>query len=417
MGTRLRLVDLLLVALVVTGLPWATAQERPAPTEIQSSNPQVQPQPVTPAVPDGPQPRLELSGTVYEMGEVWQGEPAEKDFTATNRGDAPLTLLVRATCGCTVLSQPKSPLEPGESTTFKISYRTDTTPGPANKRVIVSTNDPLQPQVNIEIKGNVKPLLETKPARGITFRNPERDTQAEEKVQLVNNFPQAMTLRLREGQNFGRFRVELREVTAGKEYELVATTLPPLNSGNNYVQVVLETGLKEVPQITIPVVATVMPRIHVNPPTLIVLSSAEREVQRVMQIRYKADQPFEILEIDPGLSGVKVEKLPSPIVAGEYGLQQLRVTLPPYSAIPERGAAITIRTNDPSDEFKTLTIPIRRQVVAAATGARRLGPGGVVMPAGDAPQPAPSTTPAPQPSPPAAERQSPSAEPERPTAG
>ena len=69
-------------------------------------------------------PRLELSPTVFNFGEVWEGMPARQEFAVKNTGDAPLTLTLKTYCGCTPVTRPKSPLPPGESTTFTVSYST-----------------------------------------------------------------------------------------------------------------------------------------------------------------------------------------------------------------------------------------------------------------------------------------------------
>ncbi|NLG41633.1 MAG: DUF1573 domain-containing protein, partial [Phycisphaerae bacterium] len=50
-------------------------------------------------------PRLELSPTALEFGEVWQGERAAGEFTVRNVGTAPLTLTLKSSCGCTVASK------------------------------------------------------------------------------------------------------------------------------------------------------------------------------------------------------------------------------------------------------------------------------------------------------------------------
>ena len=47
------------------------------------------------------------------------------------------------------------------------------------------------------------------------------------------------TLKLKPGQDFGRFKIELKERKPGQEYELVATTVPPLDEDFNHTEILL----------------------------------------------------------------------------------------------------------------------------------------------------------------------------------
>ena len=104
-----RCVGLVVVVLLCGVRGFAQAQPQAAATSA-------------PAIAAGP--RIELSPAEFDFGELWQGMPAEREFTVKNAGDAPLTISSRSNCGCTVATPPKSPLEPGESCTFKIRYDT-----------------------------------------------------------------------------------------------------------------------------------------------------------------------------------------------------------------------------------------------------------------------------------------------------
>ena len=68
--------------------------------------------------------RMKLSPSEFDFKEVWQSQPAEGEFSIENVGTEPLTLDTRSSCGCTVATKLKSPLDPGETTKFKISYNT-----------------------------------------------------------------------------------------------------------------------------------------------------------------------------------------------------------------------------------------------------------------------------------------------------
>ncbi|MCK4343200.1 MAG: DUF1573 domain-containing protein [Phycisphaerae bacterium] len=234
------------LVLGMCSLSWAQAVLESGDTQ---KSPATQPAPAA-SQPAGPSPRLELSATEFDFGVVWKGTPAEREFTVKNVGEAPLTLSVRSSCGCTVATKPKTPLPPGESTTFKISYKT-TTKGKARKTVTLMTNDPDQPQVKIPVHGEVKPLFTGNPQETIFFKGLESNSQESMTIKLENQYGSPVPLTLKKGQNFGRFEIEFKEIEKGEKYELTATTKPPLRNGANRATVMLETGLKEMPKVQI----------------------------------------------------------------------------------------------------------------------------------------------------------------------
>ena len=108
-------------------------------------------------------PRLELSAQEWNFGEVWQGLPVKHEVKVTNAGTAPLTITVTSSCGCTVPTPPKSPLDPGESGTMTISYDAAHRRGPANQTLTIATNDPERATVSFVVRGEVKPTYDVTP--------------------------------------------------------------------------------------------------------------------------------------------------------------------------------------------------------------------------------------------------------------
>jgi hypothetical protein len=193
---------------------------------------------------------MELSPTEFDFKEVWQGLPAEGEFAIKNVGTAALVLDTRSSCGCTVATKPKSPLEPGETTKFKISYNTSHA-GTAQKTVTVTTNDPEQPSAVIRVSGTVKPLVAATPSDRIAFNDLETNSVESRTVQLESQYDAPLHLKLRENPNPGPFTVELKELEPGKRYELTATTKPPLPVNTNSTTVVLDTGLEKAPTVSV----------------------------------------------------------------------------------------------------------------------------------------------------------------------
>jgi hypothetical protein len=91
---------------------------------------------------------------VHDYGTITKGADGETEFKFTNKGDKPLILSnVRSSCGCTVPSWTKEPVEPGKTGTIKVKYDTRRV-GAFSKSITVSSNA-VNSRVVLRIKGNV----------------------------------------------------------------------------------------------------------------------------------------------------------------------------------------------------------------------------------------------------------------------
>jgi len=92
--------------------------------------------------------------TAHDFGSIVFGANGKVDFTYTNQGTKPLiTTDVKSSCGCTVPTWTKEPIEPGKQGTITIVYNTKL-PGVFNKTIVVYSNANNSP-VRLEIRGKV----------------------------------------------------------------------------------------------------------------------------------------------------------------------------------------------------------------------------------------------------------------------
>jgi hypothetical protein len=305
--------------------------------------------------------RLELHPASFDFGEVWQGAPAKREFHIKNTGSDPLTLSITSSCGCTVATKPKSPLAPGESDTFTITYDTRRI-GPAHKKVSINSNDPTQPTIIIDVTGTVKPIFAATPPE-CSFADAEENTVATKTIRLENQYTRPLPLRIKPGQNIQQFQCELKEIEPGKVYELTVTTRPPLNQGKNMTRLALEMGEPDLPDIDIKLSASVQPRATLSPMAIYVTPSRSKEWNTMLTVQYRADKPLTVVGAHSDLESIKCEVLPqSPPPKGAImGYHQIRVTLPRFSEIPPTGAKIFIDTDDPDPKFATMVAPVTRR--------------------------------------------------------
>ncbi|MFO7789241.1 MAG: DUF1573 domain-containing protein [Bacteroidales bacterium] len=92
--------------------------------------------------------------TTHDYGTIKQNADGNCEFEFTNTGENPLVLSnVRASCGCTVPTWPRKPIQPGETGLIKVKYNTARM-GSFNKSITVSSNAANE-RVMLRIKGKV----------------------------------------------------------------------------------------------------------------------------------------------------------------------------------------------------------------------------------------------------------------------
>ena len=103
-------------------------------------------------------PDISVEETVVDLGRVTQGEIAEVEFSVENRGDEPLQIRVRPTCGCTVADFDKL-IPARDRGTVRARIDTSSFAGPISKSILVLSNDPDEPSLNLVIRAEVRPVL------------------------------------------------------------------------------------------------------------------------------------------------------------------------------------------------------------------------------------------------------------------
>ncbi len=99
-------------------------------------------------------PELTLESETLEYGVIERGANGLREIKFTNTGDEPLLITnTRGSCGCTVPSQPKDPILPGETGIIEVKYDTNRL-GRINKSVTIFSNagNPVRVRLNGEVK-------------------------------------------------------------------------------------------------------------------------------------------------------------------------------------------------------------------------------------------------------------------------
>jgi len=107
-------------------------------------------------VPPGPTTTIEYEGNEFDFGTVDEGEIVKHLYTFKNTGSVPLVISnCKGSCGCTVPTWPKEPIQPGGSGEIKVEFNSKGKPGPQRKQVTVTANT-TPTETFLVIKGDVK---------------------------------------------------------------------------------------------------------------------------------------------------------------------------------------------------------------------------------------------------------------------
>ncbi|MFB6306404.1 MAG: DUF1573 domain-containing protein [Flavobacteriales bacterium] len=101
-------------------------------------------------------PKIEFEKKVHDYGTIKQNADGTCYFKFKNTGDEPLVISnAKGSCGCTVPSWPKKPIQPGKTDKIEVEYDTKRI-GPINKSVRISSNAKNKSTMTLRIKGKVE---------------------------------------------------------------------------------------------------------------------------------------------------------------------------------------------------------------------------------------------------------------------
>jgi hypothetical protein len=101
-------------------------------------------------------PRMSIEPMRWDFGRAFPDERLRKSFSVQNVGDAELLIEgVTTTCGCTVARGYEKRIPAGGRTPLEVILETRQSSGRLEKSVLVRTNDPRTPLVEIKVSATV----------------------------------------------------------------------------------------------------------------------------------------------------------------------------------------------------------------------------------------------------------------------
>jgi HYDIN/CFA65/VesB family protein len=106
-------------------------------------------------VPSPAAPRIVVEPASFDFGSVKVGKQVQKEFVIRNHGALELVIDVVSDCNCTAALPDSKTVKPGGSTPLRVTFTATDVAGRVQKRVIVKSNDPARPSVEVKIEATV----------------------------------------------------------------------------------------------------------------------------------------------------------------------------------------------------------------------------------------------------------------------
>jgi hypothetical protein len=101
-------------------------------------------------------PRLAVEPTAFDFGRVRAGRRVDKELVLRNHGGRELQIAsIATTCGCTVVSDHAKTVPAGGRTVLRVAFTAPSKAGRTVKSVLVKTNDPERPTVEVKLSAEV----------------------------------------------------------------------------------------------------------------------------------------------------------------------------------------------------------------------------------------------------------------------
>jgi hypothetical protein len=319
--------------------------------------------------------RIAFAAADYDFGKVDSGTAVKHEYFFTNTGNEVLEITaVRPGCGCTTAGDWDKKVEPGKTGKIPVQFNSTGYGGQVHKSITVTCNDSNTPNVTLNLSGTIWKAFDVSPAYAIFNLRPEGQGDQTSVVKIINNTDQPATVSDPACGN-PAFKMELKPVQEGKEYELRVTAIVSNISGNISAPITMKTSSPRMPQVSVTAFVMIQPQFSVNP-TQIVLPAGPltKATDLTVTIQNNSTNPVTLSEAMVNTNGVNTR-----LVERQSGrLYELTVNFPAgFQSMP--GVQATVRSSSPKNPL--ITIPVHQPQPPAPAPA-------------SAPAAVPTTTPA-----------------------
>jgi hypothetical protein len=252
--------------------------------------------------------RIHFPEPIFDFGSVWQGENVTHNFKFQNVGDDTLKISkVRASCGCSKAEASTNKIPPGRFGEIEVAFKTGGYLGRQTKNISVYSNDPTNPVVKLQLKGEVKMEVEVRPSY-LSFGSIPKHTQATGQFEVIQRGEQELIIE-RVTTNKESLKIDSveKQERGGKNiYSVKVSFNGDAPVGNLLERVEITTNLERRKTILVPVRARILGDIQLSPERLMFKVPAGTKRIFPVIISTKGDN-FEILKIENRVKHISTE--------------------------------------------------------------------------------------------------------------
>jgi hypothetical protein len=310
-------------------------------------------------------PKMEVSPETKDAGTVAKGQVVDAVFVVKNTGGSDLIISdARPSCGCTVASFDKI-IKPGGEGKIQSSVDTKSFSGPISKSVLVVSNDPDRPQVNLFIKALVKPYVDVLPQAFVRFSVIKGDNAGQD-VLLVSEEKGFRPTIAETSQPYVKAEVlpagdkDKIPGRAGDQYKVRINVLPDAPEGLLNAPIRVATGVSQQPTIEIPVSGIVRPRVSVTPVTVNFgnfTAGKDPITRNIIVTNNKPAVPVKVTRAEVSVPGFITDVVPT-----QDGVSYT-VVVKASSAVKKGALDGTVKLFTSDKERAVIEIPLRGEVL------------------------------------------------------
>jgi hypothetical protein len=264
-------------------------------------------------------PKIEISAETRDMGTVPKGQVIETDFVIKNTGGSDLVISdARPSCGCTVSNFDKL-IKPGAEGKVHTSVDTKSFAGPISKSVLVVSNDPDRPQMNLFVKAIVKPFVDVAPQQYVRFSVVKGDPASQDVI-LISEEKGFKPTVAETAQPYVKAEVSPagdKDKIAGRpgeQYKLAISVTADAPEGLLNAPVRVTTGVAQQPNLEVPVSGIVRPRVSVSPITVNFgnfTAGKDPITRNIVVTNNKPGTPVKVTKAEVSVPGFQTDVVPT----------------------------------------------------------------------------------------------------------
>jgi Protein of unknown function (DUF1573) len=310
-------------------------------------------------------PKIEISPETKDAGTVAKGQMVEATFVVKNAGGADLIISdARPSCGCTVASFDKL-IKPGAEGKIVSSVDTKSFSGPISKSVLVVSNDPDRPQMNLFIKAMVKPYVDVLPQAFVRFSVIKGDNAGQDVILLSEEKGFRPTI-AETSQPYVKAEIlpagdkDKIPGRSGDQYKVRLSVTPDAPEGLLNAPIRIATGVAQQPTVEIPVSGIVRPRVSVTPVTVNFgnfTAGKDPITRNIIVTNNKPAVPVKVMRAEVSVPGFVTDVVPT-----QEGVSYT-VVVKASGAVKKGALDGTVKLFTSDKERAVIEIPLRGEVL------------------------------------------------------